>query len=153
MNDLAAQLITIFQQYVHIHRSRARGEEETIRRAVHGQEWLALRYLLREMVDDPFPDDDPAFSYPKGMILWGKGARDEALALLDNATRHYAAQEEHDYAALCQIESADICQERGEFLAALYALDRARIFLEQCARPRPRISAGDVQRNVLKGVP
>ncbi len=141
MNDLAAQLIAIFQQHVQIHRSRARGEEDTIRRAVHGQEWLALRYLLREMSDDPFPDDDPAFSYPKGMILWGKGEREEALALLDNATRHYAAQEQHDYAALCQIESADICQERGEFLTALHALDRARAFLEQSARPRPRISA------------
>lgn len=141
MRELAAQLVGIFQQHVHIHASRGRGEEEAIRRAVAAQEWLALRYLLREMSDDPFPDDDPAFSYPKGLIQWGQGERDEALTLLDNATRHYAAQEQHAYAALCQIESADICQERGEFLSALHALERARNFLDHSQQPEPRIYA------------
>jgi tetratricopeptide (TPR) repeat protein len=141
MDDLIAHLIGIFQQKVHIHQSRARGEEAIIQRAVHGQGWLALRYLLREMSHDPFPDDDPVFSYPKGMIHWGEGTRDEALALLDNATRHYTAQGQDDYAALCQIESADICHERGEFLSALHALDRARLFLDRSPRPEPRIQA------------
>lgn len=141
MDDLTAQLIDIFQKHVHIYASRARGEEENIRRAVQGQDWLSLRYLLREMGNDPFPNDDPAFSYPKGVIHWGKGQRDEALALLDNAARYYATRREYNYAALCQIEIADICQERSDFLTALHAIDRASAYLGQSTKPQPRISA------------
>lgn len=141
MNDLSIQLIAIFQQKVHIHPSRVIGEEGRIRYAATEGDWLHLRYLLRELDGDPFPSDDPAYCFPKGLIEWGLGGRDEALTLFDNASRYYSARREYGYAALCQVESGDIYQERSEFLSALHAVGQARAYLAQMDQPHSLIFA------------
>lgn len=141
MNDLSIQLIAIFQQKVHIHLSRVIGEEDRIRRAAVEGDWLHLRYLLREMDDDPFPSDNSAYCFPKGLIQWGLGRRDEALALFDNATRYYSAHRAYGYAALCQVESGDIYQERSEFLSALHAVGQARAYLDKLDEPDQHVFA------------
>lgn len=141
MDEFFESLRTVFHRQVHIHRSRARGAEKRIRQAVENQDWLSLRYLLREIEGDPFPEDDPAHCYPRGLIHWGQNRREEASLLLDSATRYYAANGQYDYAALCQLEVADICQERGEFLSGLHALDRAKAYEKEWEVSQPLIRA------------
>ena len=109
--------------------------------AIRHRHWEAVRVYVREAPLDLIPDETDCL-YVRGLALWRLERLREAEICFEQARQYYlVVGKDPAHAALCCLELADLCNDRGQYRTASHYLETARALLAEASQANPLVAA------------